>query len=135
MSIKLVAFDVDGVLTDGSVTYDENGVEACGIQRSQRIEGIGKPGKNVQRQDRPQRALCIEAGSGSSCTHEPHPAKSVRLRAPSEEGKHRLRDSLPGTALRAIERTHGSPYLLSDPDLRDARLPPRGSARVAMAGY
>ena len=25
--IKLLAFDVDGVLTDGSVTYDENGVE------------------------------------------------------------------------------------------------------------
>lgn len=37
--IKLVAFDVDGVLTDGSITYDENGVEyktfnakdGCGI--------------------------------------------------------------------------------------------------------
>lgn len=26
-NIKLVAFDVDGVMTDGSVTYDENGVE------------------------------------------------------------------------------------------------------------
>ena len=25
--IKLVAFDVDGVLTDGGITYDENGVE------------------------------------------------------------------------------------------------------------
>lgn len=25
--IKLTAFDVDGVLTDGSITYDENGVE------------------------------------------------------------------------------------------------------------
>ena len=25
--IKLLAFDVDGVMTDGSVTYDENGVE------------------------------------------------------------------------------------------------------------
>ena len=25
--IKLLAFDVDGVLTDGSITYDENGVE------------------------------------------------------------------------------------------------------------
>ena len=25
--IKLVAFDVDGVLTDGSITYDENGIE------------------------------------------------------------------------------------------------------------
>jgi len=25
--IKIVAFDVDGVLTDGSITYDENGVE------------------------------------------------------------------------------------------------------------
>lgn len=25
--IKLVAFDVDGVMTDGSVTYDENGIE------------------------------------------------------------------------------------------------------------
>ena len=25
--IKLAAFDVDGVLTDGSITYDENGVE------------------------------------------------------------------------------------------------------------
>lgn len=25
--IKLMAFDVDGVMTDGSVTYDENGVE------------------------------------------------------------------------------------------------------------
>ena len=39
--IKLVAFDVDGVLTDGSITYDENGVEyktfnskdGCGIVR------------------------------------------------------------------------------------------------------
>lgn len=27
MSIKLAAFDVDGVMTDGSITYDENGVE------------------------------------------------------------------------------------------------------------
>lgn len=27
MSIKLVAFDVDGVLTDGGLTFDENGVE------------------------------------------------------------------------------------------------------------
>ena len=26
-NIKLIAFDVDGVMTDGSVTYDENGVE------------------------------------------------------------------------------------------------------------
>ena len=25
--IKLCAFDVDGVMTDGSITYDENGVE------------------------------------------------------------------------------------------------------------
>ncbi|MBR5554458.1 HAD-IIIA family hydrolase [bacterium] len=25
--IKLVAFDVDGVMTDGSITYDENGIE------------------------------------------------------------------------------------------------------------
>lgn len=25
--IKVMAFDVDGVMTDGSVTYDENGVE------------------------------------------------------------------------------------------------------------
>lgn len=25
--IKLAAFDVDGVLTDGSITYDENGIE------------------------------------------------------------------------------------------------------------
>ena len=25
--IKLVAFDVDGVLTDGSIIYDDNGVE------------------------------------------------------------------------------------------------------------
>ena len=25
--IKLAAFDVDGVMTDGSITYDENGVE------------------------------------------------------------------------------------------------------------
>ena len=27
MSIKLAAFDVDGVMTDGSITYDDNGVE------------------------------------------------------------------------------------------------------------
>ena len=26
--IKMVAFDVDGVMTDGSITYDENGVES-----------------------------------------------------------------------------------------------------------
>ena len=26
-NIKLLAFDVDGVMTDGSITYDENGVE------------------------------------------------------------------------------------------------------------
>ena len=25
--IKLMAFDVDGVMTDGSITYDENGVD------------------------------------------------------------------------------------------------------------
>ena len=25
--IKLLAFDVDGVMTDGSITYDENGTE------------------------------------------------------------------------------------------------------------
>ena len=27
LKIKLVVFDVDGVMTDGSITYDENGVE------------------------------------------------------------------------------------------------------------
>ena len=27
MKIKLAAFDVDGVMTDGGITYDENGVE------------------------------------------------------------------------------------------------------------
>ena len=27
MTIKLAAFDVDGVLTDGSLTFDENGHE------------------------------------------------------------------------------------------------------------
>ena len=27
LKIKLVAFDVDGVMTDGSITYDENGIE------------------------------------------------------------------------------------------------------------
>lgn len=27
MSIKLAAFDVDGVMTDGSITYDDNGIE------------------------------------------------------------------------------------------------------------
>ena len=27
MAIKLAAFDVDGVLTDGSLTFDENGIE------------------------------------------------------------------------------------------------------------
>ena len=27
MSIKLAAFVVDGVMTDGSITYDDNGVE------------------------------------------------------------------------------------------------------------
>jgi 3-deoxy-D-manno-octulosonate 8-phosphate phosphatase (KDO 8-P phosphatase) len=26
-NIKLLAFDIDGVMTDGSITYDENGVE------------------------------------------------------------------------------------------------------------
>lgn len=25
--IKMLVFDVDGVMTDGSITYDENGVE------------------------------------------------------------------------------------------------------------
>ena len=25
--VRLLAFDVDGVLTDGSITYDENGIE------------------------------------------------------------------------------------------------------------
>lgn len=27
LKIKMVVFDVDGVMTDGSITYDENGVE------------------------------------------------------------------------------------------------------------
>ena len=27
LKIKLVVFDVDGVMTDGSITYDENGIE------------------------------------------------------------------------------------------------------------
>ena len=31
--IKLMAFDVDGVMTDGSVTYDENGVEYIHITK------------------------------------------------------------------------------------------------------
>lgn len=26
-NIKLMAFDIDGVMTDGSITYDENGIE------------------------------------------------------------------------------------------------------------
>ena len=44
--IKLVAFDVDGVLTDGSITYDENGVEykTFNVKDGQGIVRITKAG-------------------------------------------------------------------------------------------
>ena len=44
--IKLAAFDVDGVLTDGSITYDENGVEykTFNAKDGQGIVNINKAG-------------------------------------------------------------------------------------------
>ena len=44
--IKLLAFDVDGVMTDGSVTYDENGVEykTFNVKDGQGIVRITKEG-------------------------------------------------------------------------------------------
>ena len=44
--IKLLAFDVDGVMTDGSVTYDENGVEIVNFGKYK-----GQPVKDVLRKD------------------------------------------------------------------------------------
>lgn len=44
--IKMVAFDVDGVMTDGSITYDENGVEykTFNVKDGQGIVRITKVG-------------------------------------------------------------------------------------------
>lgn len=44
--IKLVAFDVDGVMTDGSLTFDENGVEykTFNAKDGQGIVMLGKSG-------------------------------------------------------------------------------------------
>lgn len=46
MKIKLVAFDVDGVMTDGSITYDENGVEykTFNAKDGQGITNLNKAG-------------------------------------------------------------------------------------------
>lgn len=46
MTIKLVAFDVDGVLTDGSLTFDENGHEykTFNAKDGQGIVNINKAG-------------------------------------------------------------------------------------------
>lgn len=43
-NIKLLAFDVDGVMTDGSVTYDENGVEykTFNVKDGQGLVRMGK---------------------------------------------------------------------------------------------
>ena len=45
MNIKLVAFDVDGVLTDGSLTFDENGHEykTFNAKDGQGIVNLNKP--------------------------------------------------------------------------------------------
>ena len=45
-NIKLLAFDVDGVMTDGSVTYDENGVEykTFNVKDGQGLVRMGKSG-------------------------------------------------------------------------------------------
>ena len=45
-NIKLLAFDVDGVMTDGSITYDENGVEykTFNVKDGQGIVRITKAG-------------------------------------------------------------------------------------------
>lgn len=42
--IKLLAFDVDGVMTDGSVTYDENGIEykTFNVKDGQGLVRMGK---------------------------------------------------------------------------------------------
>lgn len=44
--IKLMAFDVDGVMTDGSVTYDENGIEykTFNVKDGQGLVRMGKSG-------------------------------------------------------------------------------------------
>ena len=44
--IKLLAFDVDGVMTDGSVTYDENGIEykTFNVKDGQGLVRMGKSG-------------------------------------------------------------------------------------------
>lgn len=44
--IKMVVFDVDGVMTDGSITYDENGVEykTFNVKDGQGIVRITKEG-------------------------------------------------------------------------------------------
>lgn len=46
MEIKLVAFDVDGVMTDGSITYDENGIEykTFNAKDGQGITNLNKAG-------------------------------------------------------------------------------------------
>lgn len=44
-NIKLLAFDVDGVMTDGSITYDENGVEYKTFNAKDG-HGIAKMNKN-----------------------------------------------------------------------------------------
>lgn len=46
MKIKLVAFDVDGVMTDGSITYAENGVEykTFNAKDGQGITNLNKAG-------------------------------------------------------------------------------------------
>ncbi len=44
-NIKLLAFDVDGVMTDGSITYDENGVEYKTFNAKDG-HGLAKMGKN-----------------------------------------------------------------------------------------
>lgn len=46
LKIKLVVFDVDGVMTDGSITYDENGVEykTFNVKDGQGIVNITKAG-------------------------------------------------------------------------------------------
>lgn len=46
LNIKLVVFDVDGVMTDGSITYDENGVEykTFNVKDGQGIVNITKAG-------------------------------------------------------------------------------------------
>ena len=79
-NIKLLAFDVDGVMTDGSVTYDENGVEykTFNVKDGHGLVRMGKSGFIT---------AIITARNNGTVTHR---AKNLNITEVYQGQKHKI---------------------------------------------